>query len=149
MNRSYVKGKQLTMEAIKRWSVQILEGLKYLHTRNPPILHGDLICSTIVIDGMTYKIMIGDLGLSKRLWEGTQMSIAGTPEFMAPEIFANGVYDEKVDIYAFGMCVLELITKKVPYSECHSIKEIYVKVTNVSVSIPLSLRASSPTVSTT
>ena len=93
--------------------------------------------------------MIGDLGLSKRLWEGTQMSIAGTPEFMAPEIFANGVYDEKVDIYAFGMCVLELITKKVPYSECHSIKEIYVKVTNVSVSIPLSLRASSPTVSTT
>ena len=149
VNRSYVKGKQLTMEAIKRWSVQILEGLKYLHTRNPPIIHRDLKCTNIFSDGKTSKIMIGDLGLSKRLWEGTQMSIAGTPEFMAPEIFANGVYDEKVDIYAFGMCVLELITKKVPYSECHSIKEIYVKVTNVSVSIPLSLRASSPTVSTT
>ena len=103
------------MEAIKRWSVQILEGLKYLHTRNPPIIHRDLKCSNIFIDGKTSKIMIGDLGLSKRLWEGTQMSIAGTPEFMAPEIFANGVYDEKVDIYAFGMCVLELITKKDGY----------------------------------
>ena len=50
---------------------------------------------------------------------------------MAPEIFANGVYDEKVDIYAFGMCILELITKKVPYSECNSIRDIYTKVTGV------------------
>lgn len=121
------------MEAIKRWSVQILEGLKYLHTRTPPIIHRDLKCSNIFIDGKTSKIMIGDLGLSKRRWEGAQMSIAGTPEFMAPEIFANGVYDEKVDIYAFGMCVLELITKKIPYGECHSIKDIYTKVTNVGM----------------
>lgn len=61
------------------------------------------------------------------------MSIAGTPEFMAPEIFANGIYDEKVDIYAFGMCILELITKKVPYSECNSIRDIYTKVTGVAL----------------
>lgn len=71
------------MEAIKRWSIQILEGLKYLHTRTPPIIHRDLKCSNIFIDGKTSKIMIGDLGLSKRRWEGAQMSIAGTPEFMA------------------------------------------------------------------
>lgn len=127
----YVEGKVLTMEVVKHWSKQILEGLEYLHTRTPPIIHRDLKCSNIFIDGKTSQIMIGDLGLSKRYSQGEQMSIAGTPEFMAPEIFANGVYDEKVDIYAFGMCILELITKKIPYSECNSIRDIYTKVTSV------------------
>ena len=117
------------MEVIKRWSRQILEALNYLHTRTPPIIHRDLKCSNIFIDGKTSTILIGDLGLSRR--RNSQMSIAGTPEFMAPEIFANGVYDEKVDFYAFGMCILELITKKVPYSECNSIRDIYTKVTGV------------------
>ena len=130
---SYVKGKQLSMEVIKRWSLQILEALNYLHTRDPPIIHRDLKCSNIFIDGKTSTILIGDLGLSRRR-KDAQMSIAGTPEFMAPEIFANGVYDEKVDIYALGMCILELITKKVPYSECTSIRDIYTKVTGVRIS---------------
>ena len=130
---SYVKGKQLSMEVIKRWSLQILEALNYLHTRDPPIVHRDLKCSNIFIDGKTSTILIGDLGLSRRR-KDAQMSIAGTPEFMAPEIFANGVYDEKVDIYALGMCILELITKKVPYSECTSIRDIYTKVTGVRIS---------------
>ena len=130
---SYVKGKQLSMEVIKRWSLQILEALNYLHTRDPPIIHRDLKCSNIFIDGKTSTLLIGDLGLSRRR-KDAQMSIAGTPEFMAPEIFANGVYDEKVDIYALGMCILELITKKVPYSECTSIRDIYTKVTGVRIS---------------
>ena len=40
----------------------------------------------------------------------------GTPEFMAPELY-DELYDEKVDIYAFGMCVLEMVTSEYPYSE--------------------------------
>ena len=127
-----MRGKQLSMEVIKRWSLQILEALNYLHTRDPPIIHRDLKCSNIFIDGKTSTILIGDLGLSTRRVD-SKMSIAGTPEFMAPEIFASGVYDEKVDIYAFGMCVLELITKKVPYSECKTILEIFMKVTKVPI----------------
>lgn len=125
-----MKNKELNMEVIKNWCIQILEALNYLHTLDPPIIHRDLKCSNIFIESKTSKIIIGDLGLSKRRGE-EQMSIAGTPEFMAPEIFANGVYDEKVDIYAFGMCILELITRQVPYSECKSIRDIYDKVTNV------------------
>lgn len=121
------------MEVIKKWAIQILEALNYLHTRDPPIIHRDLKCSNIFIDGKTSTILIGDLGLSKRR-QSEQMSIAGTPEFMAPEIFASGVYDEKVDIYAFGMCILELITQQVPYSECTSIRDIYTKVTGVALS---------------
>ena len=40
----------------------------------------------------------------------------GTPEFMAPELY-NEKYTSKVDIYAFGMCVLEMITGQYPFSE--------------------------------
>lgn len=45
------------------------------------------------------------------------MSVLGTPEFMAPELYEE-FYTEKVDIYAFGMCMLEMVTKERPYSEC-------------------------------
>jgi hypothetical protein len=48
---------------------------------------------------------------------------------MAPELYDES-YDEKVDIYAFGMCMLEIFTKDHPYRECHNPAQIYKKVTN-------------------
>lgn len=41
-------------------------------------------------------------------------SVLGTPEFMAPELYSEH-YDEAVDIYAFGMCVLEMASREYPY----------------------------------
>ena len=52
-------------------------------------------------------------------------------EFMAPELYEEN-YDEKVDIYAFGMCLLEMVTGLIPYHECVSAPQIYKKVLNVS-----------------
>lgn len=60
----------------------------------------------------------------------------GTPEFMAPEMYEEH-YDESVDVYAFGMCMLEMATSEYPYSECQNAAQIYRKVT--SVGIPLLL----------
>lgn len=54
----------------------------------------------------------------------------GTPEFMAPEMYEED-YDELVDIYSFGMCVLEMLTSEYPYSECSNPAQIYKKVTSV------------------
>lgn len=51
-------------------------------------------------------------------------------QFMAPEIYEEK-YDEKVDIYSFGMCLLELATLEYPYSECHGVAQIFRKVTQV------------------
>ena len=50
-------------------------------------------------------------------------------EYMAPELY-DEAYDEKVDIYAFGMCLLEMLTCEIPYSECTNIGQIYKKVTD-------------------
>ena len=55
---------------------------------------------------------------------------AGTPEFMAPELY-DECYDEKVDVYGFGMCMLELATMQYPYSECVNAAQIYKRVSQV------------------
>lgn len=65
------------------------------------------------------------------------LSVLGTPEFMAPELYDEN-YDEKVDIYAFGMLLLEIITNQVPYHECANPAQIYKKV--ISGIPPASLR---------
>ena len=56
----------------------------------------------------------------------------GTPEFMAPEVYAEE-YNELVDIYAFGMCILEMVTFEYPYSECTHPAQIYKKVISVRI----------------
>lgn len=112
---------------IRNWCKQILNGLHYLHTRENPIIHRDLKCENIFINGNNGQAKIGDLGLA--VVKATQhlSSVLGyaclstffiigyfhancctfcttsrTPEFMAPELYDEN-YDEKVDIYAFGM----------------------------------------------
>jgi len=116
----------LKLKVIKKWCRQILSALIYLHSQNPPIIHRDLKCDNIFINGSTGEIRIGDFGLSSR---GYGQSVLGTPEFMAPELY-DEKYSESVDIYAFGMCVLEMSTKKYPYEECTTPAQIYKRVTN-------------------
>ena len=58
------------------------------------------------------------------------ISSTGTPEFMAPEVYEEE-YNELVDIYSFGMCVLEMVTFEYPYSECTHPVQIYKKVISV------------------
>lgn len=49
---------------------------------------------------------------------------------MAPEMYEEH-YDEAVDIYAFGMCMLEMATSEYPYNECSTPAQIYKKVISV------------------
>jgi len=50
---------------------------------------------------------------------------------MAPEMYDEKGYSEKVDIYAFGMCLLEMVTGEYPYNECKNAAQVYKKVTQV------------------
>ncbi|XP_047269674.1 probable serine/threonine-protein kinase WNK10 isoform X2 [Capsicum annuum] len=123
------KHKTVDTKAIKHWSRQILQGLHYLHSHNPPVIHRDLKCDNIFINGNHGEVKLGDFGLATIMWQSTAHSVIGTPEFMAPELY-DEEYNELVDIYSFGMCILELITCEYPYNECRNQAQIYKKVTS-------------------
>ncbi|KAI8854857.1 kinase-like domain-containing protein [Chytridium lagenaria] len=119
----------LKPKVLKSLCRQVLAGLHYLHSRSPPIIHRDLKCENIFINGNNGQAKIGDLGLAVVKNKEHVSSVLGTPEFMAPELY-DEKYDEKVDIYAFGMVVIEIVTKEYPYSECTNQAQIYKKVTS-------------------
>lgn len=123
------KHKNVDMKAIKSWARQILRGLQYLHSHNPPILHRDLKCDNIFVNGNHGEVKIGDLGLAVVMQQSSARSVIGTPEFMAPELYEEQ-YNELVDIYSFGLCILEMVTCEYPYSECKNPAQIYKKVTS-------------------
>ncbi|KAA0048870.1 putative serine/threonine-protein kinase WNK7 [Cucumis melo var. makuwa] len=123
------KHKHVDMKAIKNWARQILRGLVYLHSHDPPIIHRDLKGDNIFINGNHGEVKIGDLGLAIVMQQPTARSVIGTPEFMAPELYEEE-YNELVDVYSFGMCMLEMVTFEYPYSECKNPAQIFRKVTS-------------------
>jgi WNK lysine deficient protein kinase len=132
------KVKTLRWRIIKKWAKQILRGLDHLHQQKPEIIHRNVNCSHVYIDGGLGTTNIGDLwlaaifvedqdnpiGLSDRMM---QQLAQGSPAYIAPESFENetelpaALLTTKVDIYSFGMCVLEMITREEPYAECQEI----------------------------
>ncbi|OQV25051.1 Serine/threonine-protein kinase WNK1 [Hypsibius exemplaris] len=127
--RTYLKRfNKVNIKILKSWCRQILRGLNYLHSRDPPVIHRDLKCDNIFVLGTTGSVKIGDLGLATLKSKEGAKSVIGTPEFMAPEMYEEQ-YDEAIDVYAFGMCMLEMATSEYPYSECLNAGQIYRRVT--------------------
>ena len=112
------------LKVIKKWCIEILKGLNYLHTYKingvtTPIIHRDIKCDNVFINSNSGEIKIGDLGLSTTMKASYTSSVLGTPEFMAPELYEE-CYGTEVDIYAFGMALLEMLTMEAPYKECQN-----------------------------
>lgn len=73
--KSFVQKVQLIRWKIfKRWTIQILKGLEYLHSQDPPIIHRDLKCDNIFINGTSGDLRIGDFGLSTAINKKNQVS---------------------------------------------------------------------------
>ncbi|XP_004233686.1 serine/threonine-protein kinase WNK8-like [Solanum lycopersicum] len=127
-------GVGVDLVSIKNWGRQILQGLCFLHSQSPKIIHRDIKCDNVFVAsdgkqfGLAVCIMDGDFVKEKEP--------KCTPEFMAPECY-NGEYNELVDAYSFGMCLLEMVTGEYPYMECrnqmHTFKKVYTGVKPVSL----------------
>ncbi|KAL0900884.1 hypothetical protein Bca101_084845 [Brassica carinata] len=105
-----LRHKRVNIRAVKHWCRQILRGLHYLHNHDPPIIHRDLKCDNIFVNGNQGEVKIGDLGLAAILRKSHAAHCVGTPEFMAPEVYEEA-YNELVDIYSFGGTVRTENTK--------------------------------------
>ena len=112
---------------VKKWMTDILRGLEFLHSQEPPIIHRDIKADNLLLDKSRGHVCIGDLGLARPKQEGDKqnMTFAGTPSFMAPEMLEGGTYDTKVDIYATGMVLIEILTQRYPYDNLPSAAHVY------------------------
>jgi serine/threonine protein kinase len=94
----------------------VAAGMCYLHSQN--ILHRDLKPANVLLDANFYP-RIGDFGLAKMMLPGdtSVMTVnAGTPLFMAPEMWKDDVYGFSVDVYAYGIFLYLLLVDEHPFS---------------------------------
>ena len=125
---------------IKGWLLQILSGMHYLHTQVhdedgtlSPFIHFDLKCEHIFMQANTAILKIGALELGTFIQNSSPSSFDGTAGFMPPEIWKQNANDVKTDVYAYGMCALEVITKTPPYAECMTGVEVFARQIQVHV----------------
>ncbi|KAK2163888.1 hypothetical protein NP493_1442g00026 [Ridgeia piscesae] len=103
-----------TLKAWKRWCTQILSALSYLHSCEPPIIHGNLTTDTIFIqhNGL---IKIGSVAPDAiHMHVKTYRQEARNLHYVAPEYSGNAPMTTAVDIYSFGICALEMAALEIP-----------------------------------
>jgi len=109
---------QLSEDACRAYTKQILHGLAYLHAHQ--IMHRDIKGANILVSN-TGIIKLADFGASKKITEMlTQYdckSLKGTPYWMAPEVIMQAGHGRSADIWSVGATVVEMLTGKPPYSE--------------------------------
>jgi len=110
------------------FALELAEGLEHMHGLEPKIIHRDIKPPNLLIteDG---HLKLSDFGLARLLSDVSDLtSQTGTYRWMAPEVIRNAQYNEKADIYSFGVLLWELITGMVPYGEQRTDTKIAVMV---------------------
>jgi serine/threonine-protein kinase len=111
----------LTLETI----LQVLKGLDYAHQQN--VIHRDIKPSNILIESHTKRAIITDFGLSYIRQQGSDdnlIVVKGTPLYMAPEQMYTRKIDHRIDIYAVGVMLFEMLVQKLPLPPYATVEEL-------------------------
>ncbi|XP_077580199.1 dual specificity testis-specific protein kinase 2 isoform X2 [Stigmatopora nigra] len=107
--------KHLSWPARVKLASDLASGLAYLHAKG--IFHRDLTSKNCLIkceDG-SYTAVVGDFGLAEKipanLTEGAKLSVVGSPFWMAPEVLRDEAYNEKADVFSYGIVLCEIIAR--------------------------------------
>ena len=112
--------------------LQMLQALTYLHRRG--VLHRDLKPSNVLVVDRVVKLL--DFGLSVMSEQAPTGEVAGTPNYMAPELWAGQAATKQSDLYAVGVIAFRLLSGQLPYS-ASSIQRLYHEVMNKSPDLTL------------
>lgn len=103
-------------------AVGVAEALDYLHNCcDQPVIHKDVKSSNILLSD-DFEPQLSDFGLAS--WASTSCNatctdVAGTFGYLAPEYFMHGKVSDKVDVFAFGVVLLELLSGRMPINSEH------------------------------
>jgi len=104
-------------------ALDVAKGMNFLHRRQ--VVHRDLKSLNLLLacpirgSDDVPGVKVSDFGLSRAFRPDAAQAVmtngAGTYHWMAPEVLSGQGYDEKVDVYSYGICLFELITRRIPY----------------------------------
>ncbi|ETV80329.1 TKL protein kinase, variant 1 [Aphanomyces astaci] len=100
-------------------ALDVASALQYLHSLKPKIMHRNIKAEKVLLTA-SLSAKLSGFG-SAREWSYTQTMTqkVGTIEWSAPELLLNEDYNEKIDIYSFGVLLVELDTRDLPYANAH------------------------------
>eukprot|EP01117_Protostelium_nocturnum_P009304 TRINITY_DN3334_c0_g1_i1.p1 TRINITY_DN3334_c0_g1~~TRINITY_DN3334_c0_g1_i1.p1 ORF type:complete len:1152 (+),score=371.99 TRINITY_DN3334_c0_g1_i1:154-3609(+) len=152
---------EATLLKSMEYALDIAKGMKYLHSQNPPVIHHNLNSSNVLIS-KEKSIKITDFFLGNRMLKEFSDDIlsewaipdkkagkssatgqtkmdekqraASVPYWMAPEVLENVEYDKEIDVYSFGMILIELVIGDRPFRNFKTMKELCAAVCHKELS---------------
>lgn len=125
----------------ERLALDMAEGMEFLHATTPPIIHRDLKSPNVLLSltGGHLQCKIADFGLSRGLvWNDLlEGKVVDNPIWLAPEILRHHKYTEKVDVYAFGVIMWELLSAQDFFGHISFMSTIEDMIKNGTPSAPL------------
>lgn len=102
---------------LRKTSRGMLEGLNYLHSCTPPIVHRDIKGANVLV-GLNFCVKLADFGCSKRSTQTISFTTVGSIPWMAPEVVQqNDGYGRKADVWSLGCTIIEAGTAEKPWGK--------------------------------
>jgi len=95
-----------------KYTRQLLNALCYLHSKQ--LVHRDIKPENLLLSS-SGDLVLADFGWSTQIGEDGRITVCGTPEYLAPEMLQREIYTEKVDCWAAGVLLYELLCGRSPF----------------------------------
>ncbi|KAL3659105.1 hypothetical protein V7S43_015989 [Phytophthora oleae] len=96
-------------------ALHVAHALTYLHSLEPPVIHRDLKSRNILLNEM-HEAKVTDFGISRERLDRIMTAGVGTSLWVAPEVMTGEKYDDKTDIFSFGVVLSKLDIHTLPYT---------------------------------